>query len=231
MPVEPGSAQIESPCRIPRKALVEVVREVWAGMASAGQVHSCRVATEARSSTWSNVNRCIRAMSTGEEARSRTARHELLKMVPNTDDAVVLVRACFELLCTLRGNSPPRRTVDTCTGGINATDLLPDVVLSADETLRSGTAVKEVVSPSWPRGCTADAADAPPVVTADIAAAAAAAMETAAVAAQGASVAGDPVAGCDLDHRRGAWLRVCRGGLAHGRHIQPGSAAACMGNG
>ena len=48
-----------------------------------------------------------------------------------------------------------------------------------------------------------------------------AAMGVAAVAAQGASVGDDPVGGCDPDHRRGAWLSVCRGGHAHGRYIQP----------
>ena len=198
---------------------------------SAGQVHSCRVAAEARSLTRSNVHRSIRTMSTGEEGRSRTARHELLKIVPNTDNAAALVRVCFKLLCTLRGNYPPRSTVDTCIAGANATDLLPDVVVSAGEALRSGIAVGEVVSPSWPRGCTVDATDVSAAVTADIAAAAAAAMGVAVVAAvaaigvagvvaQGASVADGPVAGCDLDHRCGAWLSVCRGGLAHGLHLQ-----------
>ena len=72
-------------------------------------------------------------------------------------------------------------------------------------------------------------------MTADIAAAAAAAatvmgaavvaavaaMGAAAVAAQGESSADNPVAGRDLDHRRGAWLSVCRGDLAHGLHLQP----------
>ena len=64
-------------------------------------------------------------------------------------------------------------------------------------------------------------------MAADIAAAAASAMgaavvaavpamRAAAVAAQGASVAG-----CNLDHLRGASLSVCRGGLAHGLHLQP----------
>ena len=83
-------------------------------------------------------------------------------MVTNTDDAAALVRACFELPCTLRGNSPPRRTANTCAAGANATDLLPDIVVSAGEALRSGIAVGKVVSPSWPRGCTAGAADDPP---------------------------------------------------------------------
>ena len=129
-------------------------------MASAGQVHSWLVAVEARSLTRSNVHRCIRAMSTEEEGRRRTARHELLKMVPNTDDAVALVRACFELPCTLRGNDPPRRSVDTCAAGANATNL-PDAVVSAGEALRSGTAVGDIVSPRWPRDRTADAGMSP----------------------------------------------------------------------
>ena len=136
---------------------MEVARQVWAVVASAGHVDSCRVAAEARSLTRSNVHCCIRAMSTGE-GRSRSAGHELLKMVPNTADAAALVRACFELLCPLRGNAPPRRTADTCAAGANATDLLPDVVVSAGEAIRFDTAVGEVVSPSWPRGCTAGAA-------------------------------------------------------------------------
>ena len=173
-------------------------------------------------------------MPTGEGGRSRTARHELLKMVPNVDSAVALVRACFELPCTLRGNAPPRRSVDTCAAGANTTDLLPDVVVPAGEALRSGTAVGEVVSPSWPRVCTAGAADVSVVMTADIATAAAAmgavvaaveaavpAMGAVDVAAQGVSVADGHAAGCDLDHRRGAWLSLCRGGLAHRLHLQP----------
>ena len=64
---------MESSSRIPREAPVEVVREVWTVLASVGQVHSCRVAAEARSLTRSNVHSCIRAMSTGEEGRGRTA--------------------------------------------------------------------------------------------------------------------------------------------------------------
>ena len=105
-----------------------------------------------------------------------------LRMVPNTDGAAALMRACFELPCTLRGNAPPRRSVDTCASSANATDLV-DVVVSAGKALRSGTAVGEVVSPSWTRGCTADVADVPAVVTTDIAAAAAASTMGAAVVA------------------------------------------------
>ena len=71
---------------------VELVRQIWAAVASAGQVHSCCVAAEARSLTRSNVHRCCMT-STGEEGRYRSARHELLKMMLRTDDAAALVRA------------------------------------------------------------------------------------------------------------------------------------------
>ena len=73
MPVEPESARVKSFSRIPREAPVEGVREVWATMASAGQVHSWMVMVEARNLTLLSVHRCIRAMSTGEGGRSRTA--------------------------------------------------------------------------------------------------------------------------------------------------------------
>ena len=60
-------------------------------------------------------------------------------------------------------------------------------------------------------------------MTADIAAPVAtigADAAIAAVAAQDASVADESVAGYDLNHRRGAWLSVYRGGLVHGLHTQ-----------
>ena len=221
MPVESGSARMKSSSRLPREAPVEVVREVWAVMASAGQVHKWLVAVEARNLTRSSVHRYIRAVSTGEGSRSRTARRERLKMVPNIDSATALVQACFELPCTLRGNASPRRSIDTCAAGANTTDLLLGDVVSTGEALLSGTAVGEVVSPSWPRDRTAGTADVPVVVTMDTADATADAMGAVAVATQGAAIVDDPVAGCDLDHRRGAWLSVCRGGLAHGLHLQP----------
>ena len=213
MPVEPGSARTRSSSRTPREAPVEVVRQVWAVVASAGQVHSCRVAAEARSLMRSNAHRCIRATSTEEGGRRRTARHELLKMVMNTDDTAALVRACFELPCTLRGNSSPRRTANTCAAGANATDRLPDVVVSAGEALRSGIAVGEVVSPSWPRGCTAGAADPPPYCDCG--------YRHGWCCCPGGICCGCPFAGCDLDHRRGACLAVCLAGHAHGLHLQP----------
>ena len=93
MPVEPGIARRRSSSRIPRGAPVEVVRQIWAVVASAEQVHSCRVAAEVRSWTRSNAHYC-HAMSRGEGGRCRTARHKLLKkMMPRTDDATALVRA------------------------------------------------------------------------------------------------------------------------------------------
>ena len=128
---------------------------------------------------------------------------------------------------TLRGNAPSRSSVDTCAAGANTTDL-PDVIVSAaGEVLRSGTVFGEVVSPSWPRDRAVDAADVSAAVAAGIATAGAAVGAAvldgamAAVAAQDASVADDSLAGCDLDHRHGAWLSVCRGGLAYGFHLQP----------
>ena len=110
---------------------MDVVRGVLAVMVSAGQVHSWLVAVEARKLTRLSVHRYIRAMSMREGGRSRTGRHELLKMVPNTDIAAALVRACFELPCTLRGSAPARRSVGTGAAGANTTDL-PDVVSAGE---------------------------------------------------------------------------------------------------
>ena len=158
-------------------------------------------------------------MSTGEGDRNRSARHELLEMVPNKGSAAALVRAYFDLFpCNLRGSAPSRRSVGTCGTDSNMIGLL-DVVVSAGEALRSGTAVGEVVSPSWPRDCAADASGVSAATAAGIAAPGAAAG--AAVADLNAYVADDPVAGCDLGYGRGTWLGVSRGGLAHGLHLQP----------
>ena len=128
---------------------VESVRQIWAAVASAGQVCSWRAAAEARSLKWSNIHRC-RAMSRGEGGRCRSARYKLLKtMMPRTGNPVVRVRA--QLPCSLRGNAPPHRTADT--GPVaSAADRLPDDVVSAGEALHYGTAVGEVASPSWFRG-------------------------------------------------------------------------------
>ena len=163
---------MKSSSRIPREAPVGVVRGVWAVMVSAVQVHSRLGVLEVHNLTRSSVHRCIRAMSMGEGGRSRTARHELLEMVPNTDSAAPLVRACFELPCTLRGSAPSRRSVGTCAAGVNTTDLLPDAIVSSGEALYSNTAVGEVVSPSVPRDCAAHAADVYAAAAADISAAA-----------------------------------------------------------
>ena len=166
-------------------------------------------------------------MSMGKVGWSHTTPHELLKTMANTDMAAGLVRACFELPCSLRGSPPLRRSVGTCAAGANETDPLPDFVVSACEVLRSGTAVGEMASPSRPRDRTADAADVTVAVAPDIAAAAAAIGAAVvdgvvgAVATLDTSAAYDPVAGCDLDHHRGAWSSVCRGGLAHRLHLQP----------
>ena len=87
---------MKSSTRIPREAPVEVVREVWAVMASAGQVDSWLMTVEARNLTRSSVHRYIRAMSTGEGSRSRITRHELLKLVPNKDRVSSCLALCGE---------------------------------------------------------------------------------------------------------------------------------------
>ena len=90
---------------------VELVRQIWAAVTSAGQVRSWRIAAEARSLKWPNI-RCCRVMSRGEGGRYRSARYELLKtMMPRTDNPVAQVRA--QLPCSLRGNASPYRTADT----------------------------------------------------------------------------------------------------------------------
>ena len=116
MPVAPGIARRRSSSQLPREApigveFVESVRQIWAAVASTGQVRSWGVAAEDRSLKWSNAHRC-RAMSSGGGGRCRTARRKLLKtMMPRTDEAVARVRA--QLPCSLRGNAPPHRTTDT----------------------------------------------------------------------------------------------------------------------
>ena len=44
---------------------VELIRQIWAAVTSAGQVRSWRIAAEARSLNWPNI-RCCRVMSRGE---------------------------------------------------------------------------------------------------------------------------------------------------------------------
>ena len=94
-----------------------------------------------------------------------------------------------------------------------------------------------MVSPSWPGDRAADATDVSAALATDAATAAAAIGAAvvdgavASVATLDESVANDPVAGCDLNHRRGAWLSVCRDGFARQLYFSPGSVAARMGNG
>ena len=129
MPVEPGMARRRSSSRNPREAPAEVeARQIWAAVASAGQVRNWRDAAEVRRLKRSIVRRC-RVMSREEKDECRTARHGLqcctarhglryrtaryglLKMVPHMNDVVALVRAWLSR--SLRGNDPLRRTADT----------------------------------------------------------------------------------------------------------------------
>ena len=132
------------------------------------------------------------------------------------------MRACFELSCTLRGNAPIRRSVDTCTAGANTTDLLLDVVVSP--LVRCSAPVllfRRWSLPAGP-GIVLPVTRMSPLLWLRISPLPiGAAVVVVAIAVQGASIADDPVAGCDLDHRRGAWLSICRGGHAHGLHLQP----------
>ena len=129
VPVEPGMARRRSSSGNPREMPAEVeARQIWAAVASAGQVRNWRDAVEVRRLKRSIVRRS-RVMSRREggecrtarhglqvctarhELRYRTARHGLLKMMPHRIDAVALVRACLSR--SLRGNAPPRRIADT----------------------------------------------------------------------------------------------------------------------
>ena len=138
MPVEPELARRRSSSRIPKEAPAEMeVRQIWATVASAGQVRNWLDAAEARRLKRSIAHRC-RAMSReeGGECRTgrhglqcctarhglqcctarhglryRTARHGLLKMMPHMNDVAALVWA--RLSRSLRGNAPSRRTADT----------------------------------------------------------------------------------------------------------------------
>ena len=129
MPVEPELARRRSSSRIPKEAPAEMeVRQIWATVASAGQVRNWLDAAEARRLKRSIAHRC-RAMSReeGGECRTgwhglqcctarhglryRTARHGLLKMMLHIDDVVALVWG--RLSRSLRGNAPSRRTADT----------------------------------------------------------------------------------------------------------------------
>ena len=129
VPVEPGMVRRRSSSRNPREAPAVVeARQIWAAVASAGQVRNWLDAAEARSLKRSIVRRCrVMSREEGGECRTvrhglqcsterhglryRTARHGLLKMMPHMNDAVALVRAWLSR--SLRGNAPPRRTADT----------------------------------------------------------------------------------------------------------------------
>ena len=77
MPVEPGMARRRSSSRNPTEAPAEVeARQIWAAVASAGQVRNWRDAAEARRLKRSIVHRC-RVMSREEGGECRTARHGL----------------------------------------------------------------------------------------------------------------------------------------------------------
>ena len=129
VPVEPGMTRRRSSSRNPRETPAEIeARQIWATVASAGQVRNWRDAVEARMLKRSIVRRG-RVMSSKEGGkcrtarhglqcctarhglRYRTARHGLLKMMPHMNDAVALVRACLSR--SLRGNASYSRTADT----------------------------------------------------------------------------------------------------------------------
>ena len=237
-------ARRRSPSRNPREAPAEVeARQIWAAVASAGQVQNWRDATEARRLKRSIVRRChVMSREEGGECRTarhglqcctarhglryRTARHGLLEMMPHMIDVVALARAWLSR--SLRRNAPPRRTADTWRAAGDA-HLLPDVVIYAGGALFLA-AVGGVVFPSCSRGWSTDGAVSA-VVTAGIAAGAAgagaAAMRAtvttsprvAGAVSQGASAADVP-ADCGHDHRRGARLSACPADLVHGLHLQ-----------
>ena len=77
MPVEPGMARRRSSSRNPRKVPAEVeAQQIWAAVASAGQVRNWRDAAEARRLKRSIVRRC-RVMSREGGGECCTARHGL----------------------------------------------------------------------------------------------------------------------------------------------------------
>ena len=109
MPVELGLARRRSSNRNPKEAPAEVeARQIWAAVASAGQVQNWLDSTEVRRLKESIDHRCrVMSREEGGECRTarhglqcctarhglryRTARHGLLKMVPYMN--VALVRA------------------------------------------------------------------------------------------------------------------------------------------
>ena len=77
MPVEPGMARRRSSNRNPKETPAEVVpRQIWAAVASGGQVRNWLDSTEARRLKGSIEYRC-RFMSREEGGECRTARHGL----------------------------------------------------------------------------------------------------------------------------------------------------------
>ena len=244
MPVELGMARRRSSNQNPKEAPVEVVegRQIWAAVASAGQVRNWLDLTEVRRLKGSIEYRC-RLMSREEGGECCTARHGLrcctaarhglryrsawhglLKLVPYMN--VASVRAW--LAHTLRGNAPPRCTADTLRAA-GEHDLLPYVMVYAGGALflaAAGGVVFPSCSRSWAAGGAVPAAVTVEMV-AGTAAAAAVTMRTtvatsprvASAAAHGAS-ASDVLVGGGPDHRRGARLRACTADLVHGLHLQ-----------
>ena len=163
--------------------------------------------------------RCCTAVRHG--LRYRTARDELLKMVPYI---VALVRAWLSR--SLRGNAPPCHTADTLRAA-GKLDVLPDVVVCAGDVLFLAAA-GGVVFPSCSRGWAAGGAVLVKMA-AGTAAAAAVALRTTVVtsprvAAAAAAVAGASVADVLADggphHRRGARLTTCPFCNCHGFPLQ-----------
>ena len=238
MPVDPGMARRRSSSRNPKEAPAEVeARQIWAAVASAGQVRNWLDSTEARRLKGSIDHLCrVMSREEGGECRTarhglqcctarhglryRTARHGLLKMVPYMN--VAFVRAWLSR--NLRGNAPPRRTADILRA-VGEPNLLPDVVVYAGGALFLAAAGGVVFS-SCSRGWAAGVA-VPAVVIVEIAAGTAVAMRTtfatsprvAGAAAHGASAA-DVLADGGHDHRRGARLSACPAELVHGLHLQ-----------
>ena len=89
MPVEPGMARRRRSSRNPREAPAEVeIRQIWAAVASAGQVRNWRDAVEARRKR-SVVYRC-RVMSREEGDECRSARHGLQSLLRGKGSGTVL---------------------------------------------------------------------------------------------------------------------------------------------
>ena len=221
----------------PKKAPVEVEgRQIWAAMASAGQLRNWLDSTEVRRLKGSIEYRCrlvsreeggeyrtarhgLRCCTARRGLRYRTARHGLLKMVPYMN--VALMRRW--LSHSLRENAPPHRTADILRAA--GEPDLPDVVVYDGGALFLAAA-GGVVFASCSRGWAAGGAVLVKIA-AGTAAAAAVVMRTTVVtslrvagaAAHGASAA-DVLADGGPDHRRGARQSACPAGLVHELHLQ-----------